>query len=301
MNAIATSRFLKPDVLARLGTLELVARTVVDGVLVGLHRSPDFGFSQEFAEYRAYNDGDDLRHVDWNVYARADRMVVKRYKGETNSAVTLVLDVSASMNFGSPVKKIDQARFLTASLAYLARKQRDALGLVLFDEKIHEFIAPNARPDSLTKILSALESVNASETGNGTDMFAALSNLRLNMDKRGLLILVSDFYDDIDTIVSAIQPLVHAGQDTVLFHLVDNEELSPQQNKIVALRDIETNEEVIVSPEYLNGEYKHSFDEHRKQLSKKCSQMGADYIELNTADSLDNAIGSYLQLRERRG
>src|SRR5712671_8187955 len=145
-----SQRFLDPETLSGLSGLDLIARTVVDGFVAGLHRSPDFGFSQEFAEYRAYTPGDDLRHVDWNVFARTDRMFLKRYRGETNSQLLILLDTSASMGFGShPVTKLDYARFVAASLCYMANVQRDATGLIVFDEDVANYVAPSTRPGQL--------------------------------------------------------------------------------------------------------------------------------------------------------
>lgn len=297
MSAVAASRFLKPELLARLGTLELVARTVVDGVLNGLHRSPDFGFSQEFAEYRAYNEGDDLRFVDWNVYARTDRMYVKRFKGETNASVTLLLDVSASMGFGEPTSKLDQARYLVASLAYLVRKQHDSLGMALFDDKLRNFTPPSARPDSLTKLLGLLESTHV---GTSTNVVDVLSDLQATITKRGLLVLVSDLYTEPEALLSALQSLVHAGNDVVVFHILDDQELNPDIKKISALKSLESGNSVIVDPEYLRGEYQTRIQAHCEQLESNTVKAGADYVRLTTSESLDSAIVAYLQFRERR-
>jgi len=298
MNAVATSRFLKPELLARLGTLELVARTVVDGVLTGLHRSPDFGFSQEFAEYRAYNEGDDLRFVDWNVYARTDRMYIKRYQGETNTAITLLLDVSASMGFGEPVSKMEQAKFLVASLAYLARKQHDALGMILFDDEVREFATPSSRPDSLSKVLGLLEGRHA---GTATEINQVLGDLRGTVSGRGLLIIVSDLYTDPQEMMTSLQALVHAGHEVAVFHVLDSQELSPDIKRISALKSLESGNTVVVDPEYLRGKYISRFEEHCQQLESSCVKANVDYKRLTTSESLDAAIVSYLQFRERRG
>ncbi len=297
MNAVAASRFLKPELLARLGSLELVARTVVDGVLTGLHRSPDFGFSQEFAEYRAYNEGDDLRFVDWNVYARADRMYVKRFRGETNTSVTLLLDVSASMGFGDPISKHDQARFLVASLAYLTRRQHDALGIALFDDKVQEYAQPSARPDSLTKVLGLLQT---SSVGSNTDVCDVLTDLQATITKRGLLVLVSDLYTDPERLLTSLQALVHAGHDVAIFHVLDNEELAPSVKKISALKSLESGKTVVVDPQYLKGDYQIKMQKHCEDIEHNCAKAGADYIKLTTSESLDSSIVSYLQFRERR-
>ncbi len=297
MSAAAASRYLKPELLARLGTLELVARTVVDGVLIGLHRSPDFGFSQEFAEYRAYNEGDDLRFVDWNVFARADRMYVKRFRGETNASVTLVLDVSASMGFGDPVSKHQQARFLVASLAYLTRRQHDALGIALFDDVIREFSQPSARPDSLGKVLGMLENAHV---GQSTDVVDVLTDLHATLTKRGLVVLVSDLYTEPESLLTSLQALVHAGNDVVVFHILDKQELEPDIKKISALKSLESGKSVIVDPEYLRGDYQQRMQSHCEALERNSAKAGADYVRLTTGEPLDNALVSYLQFRERR-
>ncbi len=297
MAAVPVSRFLDPAVLARLGSFELIARTVVDGVLTGLHRSPDFGFSQEFAEYRAYNEGDDLRFVDWNVYARADRMYIKRFRGETNTALTLLLDISASMAFGEPTSKLDQARYLVASLAYLARKQQDSIGMVVFDDAVRDQAAPSARPDSLLRLFGMLERTNV---GTGTDIGDALSSLRLNMSKRGLLVLVSDLYTDPETLAHGLQPLAYAGQDIAVFHVLDQQELSPDVKKISELTSLESGKSVVVDPEFLRNGYRTAIQQHCEQMEQTCLRAGADYMRILTNEPLDDAITRYLQFRERR-
>ncbi len=291
------NRLLKPEVLARLGSLELIARTVVDGVTTGLHRSPNFGFSQEFAEYRAYNEGDDLRYVDWNVYARTDRTYIKRFQGETNTAVTLLLDASASMEFGSPVSKLQQAQYLIASLSYMARKQHDALGLAVFDETVRLFLAPSARPDALVQVLSNLEHTTA---GAGTDIISALSRLRANMTRRGLVILVSDLYADADELLEALRPLAHHGQDVAVFHVLDEEEIKPSLSRISALRDLESDETVIVDPAFLKTGYRAKFKAHCESIEHACRRIGADYTQVLTSEPLDAALQGYLRFRERR-
>jgi len=297
MNTNASSRLLKPEVLARLGTLELIARTVVDGVMTGLHRSPHFGFSQEFAEYRAYNEGDDLRFVDWNVYARTDRAYIKRFQGETNTAVMLLLDASASMNFGSPVSKFEQARFLVASMAYLTRRQHDALGVAVFDSKVRDYQPTSARPDSLARTFSLLERC---EPGRETDIVKALAGLRANLTRRGLVVLVSDLYAEPEALTAALQPLSHVGHDLVVFHVLDKDEIEPELKRISALRDLESGETVVVEPAFLRAGYRDSFNAHCDAVESLCTGLGADYVRLHTDEPLDTALQSYLRFRERR-
>ncbi len=291
-------RLLKPEVLARLGTLDLVARTVVDGVVTGLHRSPNFGFSQEFAEYRAYNEGDDLRFVDWNVYARTDRAYIKRFRGETNTAVLVLLDASASMAFGEPASKLQQARYLAAALCYIASRQHDAIGLTVFDETVREGQPPSSKPDALMQNLSLLE---RTEAGQGTDLIAALESLHAGNRRRGLLILISDLYADPDELLAALQAQSHNGHDIAVFHVFDQAESTPERGKIRALKSLESGNSVVVDPEFLVGDYTERFQEHCDAIEKACRRTGADYVKLMTHEPLDAALQAYLHFRERRG
>src|SRR5438094_1058584 len=199
-------RFLDPATLASIDGLDLIAKTVVDGFVAGLHRSPDFGFSQEFAEYRAYSPGDDLRHVDWNVFARTERAYLKRYRGETNSLLTVLLDASNSMQYTShAVSKMDYARYIAASLFYLAiHSQRDAAGLVVFDDDVRNYIRPSTRQGQLARLLSGLE---LAEPRARTNFAKPIDNLRQFLRRRGMVLIVSDFFGDPEHIVRTVEPL----------------------------------------------------------------------------------------------
>jgi len=292
------ARLLKPEVLARLGSLELVARTVVDGVMTGLHRAPRFGFSQEFAEYRAYSEGDDLRFVDWNVYARTGRTYIKRFRGETGTTVNVLVDASASMGIGSPVAKLDMARWLAASLAWLTRRQRDALSLAIIDRELREVQPASSRPDSLPRALALLERTRAIE---GTDLMATLGSLRASITRRGLVVLISDLYADPDELIGALQPFAHAGQDIVLFRILSPEELDPSLPRVTALRDVESGVTTIVDPAHLAGDYRRRFAEHDEALESACRRVGAQRITVRTDEPLDAALQAWLRVRERGG
>ena len=294
----SAARLLKPDVLARLGSLDLVARTVVDGMMSGLHRAPHFGFSQEFAEYRAYSEGDDLRFVDWNVYARTGRTYIKRFRGETGTTLNLLVDASASMGIGDPVSKLQTARWLAASLAWMTRRQRDALSLAIIDEGLREVQPPSSRPDSLPRALALLERTRA---GEGTDLLASLSTLRASITRRGLVVLISDLYADPEQLVTALQPFAHAGQDIVLFRILAPEEVEPSVRKVTALRDVESGNTTIVAPDFLEGGYRRRFAEHDEALESACRRVGAQRVTVRTDEPLDAALQAWLRLRERRG
>ena len=290
-------RFLDPAVLAGISSLDLLAKTVVDGFVAGLHRSPDFGFSQEFAEYRAYVPGDDLRHVDWNLFARTERCYLKRYRGETNSQLVLLLDASNSMQYTSgPPKKMDYARFIAASLFYLAiRNQRDAAGLIVFDDEVREYVRPSTRQGQLARLFAGLEQA---EPRARTDFGKPLLHFQDLLHRRGIAIVISDFYEEPEKIVRAIEPLRFHGNDVVLFHILDPEEIRPVLNGPALLVDLETDQELEVIPEYTKTTYRAKMEAHIEQLRSRTKGAGMDYRLLVTDQPLDEALREYLTLRQ---
>jgi uncharacterized protein (DUF58 family) len=291
-------RFLDPAVLAGISGLDLVAQTVVDGFISGLHRSPDFGFSQEFAEYRSYNPGDDLRHVDWNVFARTERMYLKRYRGETNCQLTILLDASRSMRFTShKIDKLEYSRFLTASLCYMARLQRDAAGLVVFDDDVTQFVPPSTRQGQLARLLHAVEKA---EVGNRTDYAKPFAHVREFLHRRGLIVCISDFWQNPEEVVKTIAPLRFHGNEVVLFHVLDPEEIRPKVRQPVLMEDLETGETIEVSPDYVNREYPAKIDAHMSDLKSQAQGNGLDYFLIDTSRPLDAALREYLAIRGGR-
>lgn len=292
------SRFLEPSLLAGMSDLSLVAKTVVDGFIAGLHRSPNFGFSQEFAEYRQYTPGDDLRYVDWNVFARTERTYLKRYRGETNTMVTVLLDASASMGFTSQkVTKIDYARFLAASLCYLAIQQRDACGMIVFDDEIRQYVQPRSRQGQLARLLHAVENA---EPGKRTDYQKPFFHFQQYHFRRGVAIVLSDFYAPPETIVKCMEPLRFRGNEVILFHLLDPEELQPKFKEPVVLIDMETQDSLEVSPDYANVEYRQKMQAHIEELGSRARGAGLDYQVVNTGRPLDEAMREYFRIREGR-
>lgn len=291
-------RFLDPATLASISGLDLVAKTVVDGFVAGLHRSPDFGFSQEFAEYRAYTQGDDLRHVDWNVFARTDRCYLKRYRGETNSQLLVLLDTSASMGFGSKgVNKLDFARFMAASLVYLASEQRDAAGLIVFDEDVKNYIQPSTRQGQLFRLLHAIEKA---EVGTHTDFAKPFIHFQEFLHRRGIVVVLSDFYEQPDVIVKTVEPLRWRGNEVILFHILDPQELKPDFREPLLLVDMENKSSLEVSPEYAKSEYRAKIDSHVSALASKAKGAGLDYFLMNTGRPLDEGLREYLGVRQGR-
>lgn len=291
-------RLLPPTTLASLANLELVARTAVEGFLTGLHRSPRFGFSQEFKEYRAYAEGDDPRFVDWNVYARTERTYIRRYEGETNTRLMLLVDASASMGYTShTITKLQYAKFIAAAFAYLATRQHDPVGLIVFDEKLRQYRPPTSRAGSLHGLLHALDEVNA---GGRTDLTGCFSNFREHLTRRGLVVVISDLYCDPAAMTRAVQPLGYHGHDIMIVQILDPQELKPEWNESVVLKDVETDELVNVSPDYLEGKYRERMAAHLEALRVSAAGVGAHQMLVTTMDPLDDALRRYLAFRQGR-
>ena len=290
-------RFIDPAVLSGISGLDLIAKTVVDGFIAGLHRSPNFGFSQEFAEYRAYTAGDDLRHIDWNVYARTERAYLKRYRGETNTLLTILLDSSNSMKYSSHgVSKSEYSRFTAAALFYLTTQtQRDAAGLIVFDDEVRNYIRPSNRQGQFHRLLSGLEQA---EPGAKTDFGKALERFLEVFRKRGVVIVISDFYEAPERIIRALEPLRFRGNEVLLFHVLDPAEVRPQFRGPTTLIEMETQESLEVSPDYARLEYTKKIDAHIESLRDGARGSGMDYFLLVTDRPLDGALREYLAIRQ---
>jgi len=298
MRASASNRFIDPQVLSRIRDLELVAKTVVEGFLTGLHHSPYHGFSLDFVEYREYAPGDDLRRVDWNVFGRTDRYYVKKYEGDTNTQLHILLDVSRSMGFSShQVSKLDYARFLAASLAYLAMRQKDAAGIMSFNVDMISHVPPRTQQGHFFTLLKHLETL---EMAGKTDILGAIEKITHLVRRRALVVLISDFYQDIDKIAKTLRFFHFRGNDVILFHILDPAELEMPFSGISTLEDMETQESLPYSPEHSRSEYLNLLEGHIQGLKKECRSIHIDYEMLNTEKALDQALHRYLSVREKR-
>ena len=287
--------FVDPHVLSRIDNLEMVARTVVDGFINGLHRSPYLGLSLDFAEHRAYNPGDDIRRIDWRVFARSDRFYVKEYEAETNSNFVVVMDVSKSMLYGSKgITKIDYARYLAASLLYFSGQQRDRVGLVTFDEDIVDYVPPSAK--HLDIALHAIDRIAPSKPGGlGPAMRKASDAVR----RRGIVALISDFYEEPDAVVDAVKYLRGRGNDLMVFHILDPSEIEFPFDEAGSFEDLETGERIPVVPETQRARYRELIQNHVAELAQRLSEIRADYALFDTATPLDYALFNYLSRREK--
>jgi uncharacterized protein (DUF58 family) len=288
---------LAPSTLARLGSLELKARTIVEGFLSGLHRSPFKGFSVEFAEYRQYLPGDDLATLDWKVYARTDRHFIKKYEEETNLECRILLDVSASMGYGSgEVTKLQYASWLAAALAFLMNRQRDAVGLIAFDDKITQMLAPRARAGHLTSVLVTLERL---ALGHRTDISRPLRDVAEAIRKRGLVVLISDLLDDPARVLPGITRFRYRGSDVIVFHVLDPAELRFPFERAARFRDLETHDEVVAVPRAVRERYLAAIGELQDRYRRELRLEGIDYVALDTSQPLEGALMAYLLTRRR--
>jgi uncharacterized protein (DUF58 family) len=293
--AMPGARFVDPRVLSRIGNLELLARHVVDGFINGLHRAPHFGASIDFAEHRGYVAGDDIRRVDWRLYARTDKYYVKQYDADTNTNFAVLLDISKSMMFGSGgVTKIEYARYLAACLGYMAHRQRDRVGIVTFDEDIVTYVPPSAKHfDEMLHTLDRAEPVRAGR------LRAPLDKIAEHFKRRSVVALISDLYEEPDEILEAIKPYRFLGNDIMVFHVLDPAELDFPYKDASRFQDLETGEEVPIVPESLLKQYRELIAAHIDALRTKFSEIRVDYTLVNTARPLDDALFNYLANRER--
>ncbi len=307
-SAPATS-FLDPSVLGRIGNLELLARTVVEGFINGLHRSPHLGASTDFAEHRAYMPGDDIRRIDWRLYARSDRYYIKEYEAETNTNFQIILDVSPSMHYGATsaenggrISKLTYACYLAACLAYFSSLQRDRIGLATIDTDIVEFVPPSAK--HLQQILHTLDRVergrrDAKVSPGKSTLEAPLKKLSEALKRRSLVLLISDFYEDADEVLRSLTHARGRGNDLIVFHLLDPREIDFSFADSSNFIDMETGDKMPVIPEYLRQQYRELVREHSEALSKRIGETRADYALFDTSKPLDRALYTYLGARQR--
>ncbi|GAB4238338.1 MAG: DUF58 domain-containing protein [Acidobacteriota bacterium] len=289
---------LDPAVLAGLGNLQLIARAVVEGFLSGLHRSPYHGFSLEFAEYREYSPGDDIRKVDWRVFARTDRFYVKKFEGETNTRLYLLLDASRSMGFSSHgVSKLHYGRMLAAALGYFAIRQNDAPGLITFDEAIRRFTPPRTRPGHFAQLAHHLEHT---EPAGSTALVGVLEDFARLIRKRSIVVLISDFYEDVASLARSLRFFHFRGNDVILFQILDPQEVELNLSELTTLEDMETGETLPFSPHEQLEPYARALEEHLAKIRNECRNIFIDHLTLRTDQPLDQALYRYLTARSRR-
>ncbi len=293
MAAHPSARFLDPAVLGRISSLHLLAKTVVEGFISGLHRSPFLGRSMDFAEYRSYVPGDDIRQIDWKLYSRSDRFFVKVFEGDTNTNLLLLLDVSRSMDFGTaPMSKLDYARSLLACLGYFGSKQRDRVGLATFADDVIAYVPPAAK--HLEMVLRTLDEATAS---GSSGLKRPLLRVAERVRRRSIVVLVSDFYEPPEKILEAVSALKVRGNDLILFHLLDPAEIDLTFDQPSELVDLETGERLPVVPDQLREQYCQLVSQHIAELKRRFTELGVNYALVNTSEPLDSSLYRFLSAR----
>ncbi|MCW8195071.1 DUF58 domain-containing protein [Proteobacteria bacterium 005FR1] len=293
----ATTNFIDPNVLASVDNLELRARIAVEGFLSGLHKSPHRGFSVEFTDYRHYYQGDDTRHIDWKLYGRSDKLYIKQFEDETNSRCMILLDTSASMAYGSgAVSKLEYARTLAAAMAYFVMRQRDAVGLMTFADKVNHILPAQYRQAHLMQILRTLVHLQA---GNTTDTVRPLRDLAANLRSRSFVVLISDLLEGEEQSIKILQQMRAMGHEVIVFHVMDNAELNFPFQEISEFVDAESDARLLTAPGAIREEYLDAVKQFTEYCRRQCQSHGVDYCLLNTSEALDRALAAYLTRRAR--
>jgi uncharacterized protein (DUF58 family) len=291
-------KYLQPKVVAQLANMELRARLVVEGFITGLHKSPYHGFSVEFTEHRPYMPGDEIRHIDWKAYGKTDRYYIKEFEEETNLKTYLILDASKSMDYSSEgqLKKIEYASYLAAALGYLMIEQRDAVGLTVYDERIRTSLPPRATKLYLQQILRELETL---KPGNKTGTAQSLHEVAERIRRRGLIVILSDLFDDPTQVMTALKHFRHRGNEVIVMQVLDPMERSFAFGTEAVFRDMETKEELLTQPWHIQTAYRESMHQFLDFYKRECRENAIDYVLLDTATPFDRALFEYLNKRKR--
>lgn len=293
------NRYFDPEGLARIGSMELIARQVVEGFLTGRHRSPYHGFSVEYLDRRSYTPGDEVAHLDWKILARTDKYYVKLFQDETNLRAYILLDCSRSMTFaGGGVSKLEYGSFMAAALTYLMLRQNDAVGLVLFDSDVRQYLPPKARPTQFRRVLRVLEDA---KPGKQTALGPVLHQVAERIRRRGLVIVISDLIDDPEPLATGLQHFRHDQHEVIVFHVMDDAELTFPYERMTAFRDLEGHGRVLVNPRRLRERYLERLEKFIQQIRLDCFERRISYDLVNTSQPYHLFLAQYLDKRKRMG
>ena len=288
---------LTPDIISRLNNLSIKARYVVEGFIVGLHKSPYHGFSVEFSEHRAYGIGDEIRHIDWKLWGKTEKYFIKQFEEETNLKSYMILDQSLSMTYkSSNISKLEYAQILAASLSYLMLKQQDAIGLTLFDDRIRLNIPPKSLKSHLNVILTHMQNI---KPGPETSISPVLHKTAEAIKKRGLIILISDLFDDPEKILSGLQHFRYKGHEVIVFHILDPKELNLDFSERTQFHDIETDQKIITDPWHIQKDYQKNMENFCQYFRNNCRKKNIEYVQLTSDTNLDIALSEYLIKRRK--
>ena len=290
-------RYLTPEVINKIDNLSLRARLVVEGFIVGMHKSPYHGFSVEFSEHRPYGYGDEIKYIDWKLWGKTDRFYIKQFEEETNLKCHLILDKSSSMNFGSKgMTKFEYSKSLSAAFAYLMIKQQDAIGLTTFDSKINISIPPKSKKSHLNLLLKTLHNA---DPGGETNTSILLHALAESISKRGLVILISDLLDNQEEIIKSLRHFKYKGHEVLIFHIIDPKEKDLSYTQNIKFTDLENGENIITDARLIRKQYNKAFDNFCEYYANGCAKNKVDYVQISTEDSLDKSLMQYLIKRSQ--
>lgn len=291
-------QYLHPDVVAKLGSMELRARLVVEGFITGLHKSPFHGFSAEFSEHRQYRAGDDLKHIDWKIYGRSDRFYVKQYEDETNLRCLIAVDQSASMGYASEghITKFQYASYLAAALSYLVLQQRDAAGLATYTTDVESYLPPRSKRSYVQELIKTLDTATPHDT---TGTATALHRLAERLTRRGLVVIISDLFDDPSQILQALRHFRHNRHDVLVMHVLDPREVDFNFSTAAVFKDMETGEELTTQPLHLRNAYRGAMEDFCTQIKRGCHAQNIDYVRITTDKPFDMALREYIVKRQR--
>ena len=290
-------KYLHPETVALLDTMALKAKLVVEGYIIGKHQSPYHGFSVEFAEHRSYETGDEIRHIDWKLFGKTDRLYVKRYQEETNLSSHIILDSSNSMLYKSGnISKLAYVNSLVAALSYLMISQQDAVGLVKFSNKINKFLPPKSKPSYLNQILQQLDD---EDTNKDTKIELVLHEMAERINKRGLIILFSDLLDEPHDVMNGLKHFRHKKQEVIVFHILDRKEFEFDFDTRTQFLDMETGEHIITEPWLIKANYQQIIDDLKSFYKKECQENSIDYVPIYTDETFDKSLTEYLNKRKK--
>jgi len=294
---VKKNNLLSAESISKLENLHIKAKKVVEGFIVGLHKSPYHGFSVEFSDHRAYGLGDEVRHIDWKLWGKTDRFFVKRYEEETNLKAHILIDQSRSMAYGSnDISKLEYAKILAASLSYMLIKNQDAVGLYMFDSKIKKIIPPKSTRGHLSTLLTEMEKL---KPGKHTNISKAMHECAEKTHKKGLIILISDLMDDQEKILMGLKHFLYKGHEVIVFHILDFQEVNFNFNDRIRFKDLESNKEIIADTRQLQKSYRKKMVEFIDFYKKNCLQKKIDYVNITTNQSLDTALTEYILKRKK--
>ena len=292
-----STHLLSNESISKLENLHIKAKKVVEGFIVGLHKSPYHGFSVEFSDHRAYGLGDEVRHIDWKLWGKTDRFFVKRYEEETNLKAHILIDCSRSMSYSSSnVSKLEYAKILGASLSYMLIKNQDAVGLYIFDSKIKKIIPPKSTKGHLSSLLKEMEKI---KPGKKTNISNAIHECTEKTHKKGLVIVISDLMDDEEKILTGLKHLLYKGHEVIVFHVLDNEEIEFDFKDRVKFVDLESKKTIIADTRQLQKTYRKKIAKFIDFYKQNCFKKKIDYVNLNTSYSLDIALSEYVAKRKK--